>query len=870
VAELRELVTRLVERVSALEASEGFELVPELARGPASRQLSLLTPAKQGERTGENTEGHRELCKRGPDTGRSIFVGLPSQWEVLIALREAEEGQPGLRSQPHAHFKVRVWLGLLSGSLEQHEAVPASAEEEELFSRESVQAPVTQKPKKGPTVGAPLAGLDPTVVAAARAAGVPEDQLKLMEKLAAKPGKLGDGCRQAKTVLSESEEDEPPELGEEGDPGSVAEAICKMTQILSKLSKPRRGGSLEDLLDRSDGSELGQGSSSSGGSSKAAAYQKLTRLLKEDPAKISSSILRLMAEDFQGHVAAPGLEAVGMTTRAWLEHRSRVQQFAAPVRWGWQTAGALDALLSGREEECKARLCLMLCALDQSSLDAGSWLLAAEMLLEPPPPFSSFSKHRAPEPGESHEGDGPAVDQRDDASPTGESEKDKPEKPPKGQGRGKGEATAVQGSALWNDFFTILGRAKTPLSSFWHSLRIASPGAQPGPKGRVWPMPMPFPSLHQSKARRQQPDASRKLALNATVLVLSWLYLGQPASASSLPGLGLGTPLSSEQWQVVRTLGRGITAWNSQAVIGPEEMGRSAAKVESCERILEELQRQSRAWGNLVRAGASERGSSWVNARQCGKLDLEPATLAQPVVADRLKFVGSPTFDASPYLDNSSRAAFERPLDFARHIPDEERVPYTNVRCSRAEALKLLELLDGCDRLALLPSTQVRLRLLNGLFTVPKSLERDRMVLDARAANQAEEPSQPWIRSLASLEQLQWLHLSEHQEMTASTEDLREFYHAFRVGEQRSCRNALGIKLLPREVSHLRSFTADLWDHPSLHPCLKTMAMGDSSAVGFGQCAHLSVLLRSKALSLEQFVTLSGRPPRQGLVAGLL
>ena len=747
-----------------------------------------------------------------------------------------------------------------------------------------------------------------------------------MEKLAAKPGKLGDGCRQAKTVLSESEEDEPPELGEEGDPGSVAEAICKMTQILSKLSKPRRGGSLEDLLDRSDGSELGQGSSSSGGSSKAAAYQKLTRLLKEDPAKISSSILRLMAEDFQGHVAAPGLEAVGMTTRAWLEHRSRVQQFAAPVRWGWQTAGALDALLSGREEECKARLCLMLCALDQSSLDAGSWLLAAEMLLEPPPPFSSFSKHRAPEPGESHEGDGPAVDQRDDASPTGArvvhrvpqktrratraewprtgirkgQTGEASERPGPGQGRSVevnvasppqaspnpavfknssdpapqhlpgAQATAVQGSALWNDFFTILGRAKTPLSSFWHSLRIASPGAQPGPKGRVWPMPMPFPSLHQSKARRQQPDASRKLALNATVLVLSWLYLGQPASASSLPGLGLGTPLSSEQWQVVRTLGRGITAWNSQAVIGPEEMGRSAAKVESCERILEELQRQSRAWGNLVRAGASERGSSWVNARQCGKLDLEPATLAQPVVADRLKFVGSPTFDASPYLDNSSRAAFERPLDFARHIPDEERVPYTNVRCSRAEALKLLELLDGCDRLALLPSTQVRLRLLNGLFTVPKSLERDRMVLDARAANQAEEPSQPWIRSLASLEQLQWLHLSEHQEMTASTEDLREFYHAFRVGEQRSCRNALGIKLLPREVSHLRSFTADLWDHPSLHPCLKTMAMGDSSAVGFGQCAHLSVLLRSKALSLEQFVTLSGRPPRQGLVAGLL
>ena len=31
----------------------------------------------------------KELCKRGPDTGRSVFVGLPSQWEALIALREA-------------------------------------------------------------------------------------------------------------------------------------------------------------------------------------------------------------------------------------------------------------------------------------------------------------------------------------------------------------------------------------------------------------------------------------------------------------------------------------------------------------------------------------------------------------------------------------------------------------------------------------------------------------------------------------------------------------------------------------------------------------------------------------------------------------
>ena len=270
---------------------------------------------------------------------------------------------------------------------------------------------------------------------------------------------------------------------------------------------------------------------------------------------------------------------------------------------------------------------------------------------------------------------------------------------------------------------------------------------------------MPFPSLHRRSARRQQPDVCRKLALNATILVLSWLYLGRPSAVREDCNLGLGTPLTLEQWQVVRTLGRGITAWNEQPIIGPEAMGRSAAKVESCELILTELRKGSRL----------ESPGPWISARVCGKLDLEPATLAQPVVADRLRFVGTPSFEASPFLDSHSRAVFERPLDFARHVPDEERVPFTQVRCGRPGAIKLLELLDGCDRLSLMPSAQVRLRLLNGLFTVPKSLDRDRMVLDARAANQAEQPQQPWIRSLASLEQLQWLHLDEHENLTAST-----------------------------------------------------------------------------------------------------
>lgn len=41
------------------------------------------------------------------------------------------------------------------------------------------------------------------------------------------------------------------------------------------------------------------------------------------------------------------------------------------------------------------QVALGLAALDQSSIDSGSWVLAQEVLFEPPAPFSSFQRHRA-------------------------------------------------------------------------------------------------------------------------------------------------------------------------------------------------------------------------------------------------------------------------------------------------------------------------------------------------------------------------------------------------------------------------------------------------------------------------------------------
>ena len=56
-------------------------------------------------------------------------------------------------------------------------------------------------------------------------------------------------------------------------------------------------------------------------------------------------------------------------------------------------AGLHDCLMSGRVEEARARAALGVVIAEQLSLDAGSWLMANELVFEEDPPFPQFSKN---------------------------------------------------------------------------------------------------------------------------------------------------------------------------------------------------------------------------------------------------------------------------------------------------------------------------------------------------------------------------------------------------------------------------------------------------------------------------------------------
>lgn len=392
-------------------------------------------------------------------------------------------------------------------------------------------------------------------------------------------------------------------------------------------------------------------------------------------------------------------------------------------------------------------------------------------------------------------------------------------------------------------------------------------------------MPLPFPELHLPGGNRSQVDVDRKLGVNYLIVVLNSLKYQEGKCSGFFPGFE--TKLNREQWQMVAQIAPHVDAWNGEPPIGPDAMGRSAAKVESVEQVLSRLleyakaaHSAARAYGRHLRQEAEpqERSMALGSCEVMGTMQHSQEPLAKRVEPSRFKFWDVPSFDPSRFLDDHNRETFLFPLDWADPPDvDASRPPRVRVHVAKRDVVALLETLDRCSRLKLLPEEKVRMPFRNGMFSIPKDALRDRMVLDARPPNCLEDGrDSAWIASLGSVSQFNRWFLEDDEQAVVFSEDIREYYHAFRISPQRLQRNALALEIHPHEISHLECFESWMWKCKRLVPCLDTMAMGDCRAVPYGQVAHLSCLLRCPDLNLDSFISLRGRPPRGNLLAGLM
>ena len=240
--------------------------------------------------------------------------------------------------------------------------------------------------------------LDPAVVAAATQAGVGQETLDEVSRLMSrnvKALKVKDlGSQVQPDPLSDVEEEEGAEGAEGegygleqlgGDP--MQQAVLHLTEIMKGMTedkKKRQGSKIESALEYT-GSSSTESSSVGAGKRSAAARRALRQMLQDQPEEIFSLLERLMMEDLMSQTLGPGMPAHALSSRAWVEHRSRIGAYKTSAHCAWAAAGALDCLARGQVHAARARLIILLLQLDQAACDRGNWTLAAELSLEHPP-----------------------------------------------------------------------------------------------------------------------------------------------------------------------------------------------------------------------------------------------------------------------------------------------------------------------------------------------------------------------------------------------------------------------------------------------------------------------------------------------------
>eukprot|EP00435_Cladocopium_sp_Y103_P012197 s2486_g3.t1 len=680
-----------------------------------------------------------------------------------------------------------------------------------------------------------MAGLDRSVVRSALAVGILEEHLLEMAGLLRKrPQRMEDLPRPESrgaqgTALDESADEddgygmeggEPPDLLPEGNT-LMEKAIVQLTKICTQLAKPssKKGNSIEQLLDGSGLEKSGDGFGLTGVRKNATALRALRRCLPEQLEYIYTIAEGAMLQDFQSRPVRPGEPMHGGTVRGWLESRTRITNRQAHVRWAWAVGAIWGALTQNNVKEARARCALLVVAADQLSIDAGSWILSGVALLEPPPPFHTFATHQSPTPQE------------------------------------------IQHSSFldprWVELFLFhvkeMDNYQEMKKKFSRGSSSSSAPARPEAEAKAKPKAKP-----KAKAKnkgKEKGGGSTEAEAKPRLSPEFWQSRGSsspkypwqrslseafPNSDSRCKNVGSSTELARKKLAI------------EDILLKLEEMGRS----------LKNATKSARYFGDKLDRNDGEKDHKDAGI-VCGHLQRPTFSTFKTVEADRLQFVGVPNFDPVPFLDPASAAIYQNPLSLSLR-PEEyhDSVPFVHVYCSKAEKMKLFCLLDSCKRLGLHRQSEVRTKFSNGLFSVVKSMTRDRLILDSRPANLLEKGEQRWIGSLASAESLCKVVIPDDHYITTSGNDLRDFYCLFAVSEERSRRNVLAGAVCVDDVRHLSCFSEDLDTGEPLYGALSPLAMGDSQAVSMAQTCHVGVVVNEKVETLYKDVGLIPHPDK--------
>lgn len=390
----------------------------------------------------------------------------------------------------------------------------------------------------------------------------------------------------------------------------------------------------------------------------------------------------------------------------------------------------------------------------------------------------------------------------------------------------------------------------------------------------TWPMPLPYPEAFSKHGSSDQRSGSKKL-VSLQVACLSWLQLGSPATAPTC--LALGMRLNSSQWSVVKYLEHLASDGNTPSSVDSVAMARSATKVESLEATLNALGRataflkeeeKSYMCGSLSKPDIPPQ--KFQMGKRCGKIKKPKDLVARPLIAERLKFPGPPSFDPCGYFDAATRDWYQRPLDL-RLDPSEvsSEPPKVRVFADNFNKVQLYKKLAESGRLKPVLACEKKGPYVSGLFAVIKDLSRDRMVLDGRPPNMLEPHENVWCGAMANPNLLGQIFLPPERVLLCSGEDLRDFFYQFTAGEQRTKRNILSDPLTASEAEVVfgQGFK---WPEDPVWVGLSSLAMGDTLACEYAQSSHVAICLKHGVAFKQELLTLKDPIPRGLLHVGII
>ena len=446
------------------------------------------------------------------------------------------------------------------------------------------------------------------------------------------------------------------------------------------------------------------------------------------------------------------------------------------------------------------------------------------------------------------------------------------------------EATTVRVNSILNSLPRWVLQTQCTFSGFLRSLlhgrELREEDSTQISRAFPWPMPLPYPeAFRKSSGTSKKVSLGQKRLVCLQIALLDWFALGKPEKAPWF--ICLGRRLSSSQWSIVSTLMHLSFDGNSPEEVDAVLMGRSAAKVEALEEEINSIhqtaaillgEKQSYFGIRPTRPEPHEEAKIvYKSGAVIGHAKALNLCGAKELVPERLKFPQAPAFDPVPFMDNLTAKVYEDPVSMGS-TPARvavELIPKVQVRASRKNLVALYKKLRDCGRLEPVTVCPSRAGFLSGLFAVGKDAEKDRLILDSRPPNLLEKQLDKWVGTMANASILGDLHLADDQVVLCSGTDLRDFFYQFRASKTRTARNALVAPLHRHEAVQVFGSENVVGSGPFF--CgLSSLAMGDTNAVEFAQCSHVSLCHRFKVLSEEELLTLRLPLPRSLVCGGII